>query len=245
MAVKKGKIVAISSVKGGTGKTNTVLKIALNSSKKVLIVDLDLSGRALAASLNLSLKSDIFELINDLETKKFNRVDDYVSNYKNKFDIIAAPNDPRKAIKLNNGLLNLAFSQLTTQYDLILVDTNHVINETNLVLFDIADEILFVISSNLIDFKNLKTMINIYKNIDKTNYKTILNLSINKNTNNYETGEIRTLINSNVDYIIPKDLYNKNYENDLINGKILNKKNKIFQKIAKSIEGGELDEKIS
>ena len=44
---KKGKIIAITSVKGGTGKTTTVLNIAgalHNKRKKTIIIDLDLTS---------------------------------------------------------------------------------------------------------------------------------------------------------------------------------------------------------
>ena len=59
MAVHKGKIFAVTSTKGGTGKTTTVLNLAgifSLQNKKTLILDLDLYSSAVAASLNLNYK---------------------------------------------------------------------------------------------------------------------------------------------------------------------------------------------
>ncbi len=237
MAIKKGKVIVVTSVKGGTGKTSTIINLALAMNKSVLLLDMDLSGRALATSLNLTMRSDIFELINDLETKRFSSLDNYVTDYQEKIAVIGAPNDPRKAVKLNNQLLNLMLSTLQSRYDFILIDTNHSISETNLILADLADEILFVTTPTLIDLKNLKTMLNIYKNIGKDNYHIVLNLATTKTPSHYDNSEIRAIIGANIDYTIPKKLYNKNYEDDLVNGK--SKKNAAYEKIVKMIEGEE------
>lgn len=241
MAIKEGKIIAVTSVKGGVGKTTTVLNLAAAFNKKVLIVDLDLYGSAIASSLDVKPRNNIFELIDDLENKRFSNIESYITMYNENIDILAAPNDPRKATKLNTNFLNMVFYQLKVKYDIILIDTNHIIDETNLVTFDLADEILYIISPNLIDFRNLQTILNIYKSMDKENYKVILNKSKEKNQNYYDNKEISVLIKDNVDYIIPKDFYCKDFEKYLNEGEILYnkwKKHKIFNKITESLEGG-------
>lgn len=238
MAVKEGKIFVVTSVKGGVGKTTTVLNLAAAFDQKILVVDFDLYGSAIAASLNAEIKNDLFDLFFDVENKRFNNINDYIVSYNQNIDIIASPNDPRKAAKINIDLLELVFYHLKVKYDYILVDTNHVKDKTNIMLLDLADQILFVVTPNLVDLKNIKTMINIYENIEKENYKIIINRSILKN-NNYDDQEIRAIIKRNIDYVLTTDLYQKNYEKTLLDGQIgyyhLNPK-KEYQQIAKALK---------
>ena len=57
MALNKAKVITVTSVKGGVGKTTTVLNLAGICSKigkKTLIVDLDLYSGDIASILNIS-----------------------------------------------------------------------------------------------------------------------------------------------------------------------------------------------
>ena len=136
MSVRKAKIVTVTSVKGGVGKTTTVLNLAgiLSAMRKqVLVIDLDLYGSAIAASLNISNEADIYTLINDLNNNRFDSLDHYIVKYNDYIDILPAPKDPRQASKINSKYINVVLSRTSFKYDVILIDTNHVIDEINLV----------------------------------------------------------------------------------------------------------------
>ena len=68
MALNKAKVITITSVKGGVGKTTTVLNLAgmySKMNKKVLVVDLDFYSGDIAASLNIHYENDIYNLFED------------------------------------------------------------------------------------------------------------------------------------------------------------------------------------
>ena len=84
MAIKKGKIITVSSVKGGVGKTTTLLNLAgvlSNKKKKVLIIDMDLYGSAIAASLNLNDDKNVYTLMDDLNNNRFDHIDNYITKF--------------------------------------------------------------------------------------------------------------------------------------------------------------------
>ena len=66
MAINQAKVLTITSVKGGTGKTTNTLNLAgifSSMKKKVLIIDLDLHTGSIAASMNLKYEKDIYHRI--------------------------------------------------------------------------------------------------------------------------------------------------------------------------------------
>ena len=77
MKSKKGKILTITSTKGGVGKTITTLNLAGIYSLldyKVLIVDLDLYGGAIATFLGSDNDKTIFNLVEDLTNNRYQKI---------------------------------------------------------------------------------------------------------------------------------------------------------------------------
>lgn len=223
MALKKGKIITITSVKGGTGKSTITMNMAgiLSTMKlKTIIVDLDLYSGVIAASLNLDSNTDIYTLVDDVMNNRFDQTSDYTKSYNEYIDVLPAPIDPRSVGKIGAKYIDIILARLALKYDVILIDTNHIIDQINLVSLDLSDEVLYVMTNDLMDLKNMKTMSSIYKDMDKTNYKIILNEARPNNTS-HTLYDIKNIIGSNVDYIIPKQFYNKNIDKYVYNGKIM------------------------
>ena len=64
-----GKIISVSSVKGGVGKTTILLNLAgiyCELGKRVLIIDMDLFSGGIAISLDIKNTKDIFMLVDSM-----------------------------------------------------------------------------------------------------------------------------------------------------------------------------------
>ncbi len=223
MALKKAKMIMVTSVKGGTGKSTMVLNLAgiLSSMQlKTIVVDLDLYSGVIAPSLNLTEGSDIYTLCEDMINNRFDQFSNYVRKYNDYIDVLAAPLDPRSVSKVKAKYINIILTRLRMQYDVVLIDTNHIIDQINLVTLDASDVILYVVTNDLMDLRNMKTMASIYKDMSKHNYKIILNEARLNNTC-YTTYDVKNIIGENIDYIFPKNFYRKNIEDFVYDGKIM------------------------
>ncbi len=223
MALKKAKMIMVTSVKGGTGKSTMVLNLAgiLSSMQlKTIVVDLDLYSGVIAPSLNLTEGSDIYTLCEDMINNRFDQFSNYVRKYNDYIDVLAAPLDPRSVSKVKAKYINIILTRLRMQYDVVLIDTNHIIDQINLVTLDASDVILYVVTNDLMDLRNMKTMASIYKDMSKHNYKIILNEARLNNTC-YTTYDVKNIIGENIDYILPKNFYRKNIEDFVYDGKIM------------------------
>jgi len=238
MALNKAKVFTITSVKGGVGKTTTLLNLAgiyTRKGKKVLIIDLDLYCGDVASVLNLDYNKDIYNLFEDINNNKFNSFDDYVASYSEQIKVLVSPKDPRFARKITGKTLNLILYKASMKFDIILIDTNHVLTDINLFALDYSDQILYLINNDSMNLKNMKTIVSILNDMNKTNYKIILNES-NHISSYYNKYDIKNIINKNINYIIPCSFFIRNIDNYIIKGKILTLEDNIYKKYKEGIK---------
>lgn len=225
-----GKIVTISSVKGGVGKTTMTLNLAgiyCELNKRVLIIDLDLYSGGIAASLNVKNKKDIYTMIDSMANNRFTELKKYVTTYNKNIDVLACPKDPRMGAKVSGRYIPLIFDLAKKEYDVVLVDTYHILDEINLTALDYSYMTLFIITNDIVDLKNMKSLISIFKDTDKKNYLILLNNSRDTGKDYLSLYDIRTIIKNNIDYTLSKNYYIKNIDKYIMAGEILTLNNSV------------------
>lgn len=230
--IKKGKIITITSMKGGVGKSATTLLLASiykNLSKKVLIMDLDLYSGSIAFSLNAEVKYSIYNVSDDIANNRFKGItnSEYISSYDEYIDILASPKDPRQASKIDKNCIEVLLNNLRSHYDVILIDTNHILDIFNMVAFEYSDKIVNVFTNDAVDLKGTKTFISICKNIGVDNLTLVLNNAVDNRKNYFSDYDIKGIIKSNIDYIIPAAMYIRNYDSYIVDGTLM----KTFSKL--------------
>ena len=225
-----GKIITISSVKGGVGKTTMTLNLAgiyCELNKRVLIIDLDLYSGGIAASINVKNKKDIYTMIDSMANNRFTELKKYVTTYNKNIDVLACPKDPRMGAKVSGRYIPVIFDLAKKEYDVVLVDTYHILDEINLTALDYSYMTLFIITNDIVDLKNMKSLISIFKDTEKKNYLILLNNSRDIGKDYLSLYDIRTIIKNNIDYTLSKNYYIKNIDKYTISGEILTLNNSI------------------
>ncbi len=220
----EGKVICISSVKGGVGKTTITLCLAgiyYQMKKKVLLVDLDLFSGGIGVSLDTKNKKDVFMLVDSISNNRFTQISDYVAHYNNGIDVLTCPKDPRQAMKVDGKYLPVIFDLAKREYDVILVDTNHILDEINLFVIDNSYMSAFIVTNDLVDLKNMKNIVSIFQDADKDNYVVVLNNSRDTGKDYLSLFDIKNMIKTNIDYTISKNFYIKNIDKYTLKGDIL------------------------
>ena len=223
MKKKIGKSLCLFSGKGGVGKTILTLNLAAVYSqinKHVLIVDLDLSSGGIALATNKVFDKTIYNFVDDYNNNRFKDFNDYVVKYNENIDIMPSPKDPRQASKIDSKYIEILLDKAMFHYDMVLIDTNHNLNELNLVVLDAADNILFVMENDPMDLKNMKSLLSIFKDLEKTNYKILLNISRDPFKKYFTLYDMKTIIKNNIDYEISSEFFLKNMDAYVMNGEI-------------------------
>ena len=220
---KKGKIITVTSAKGGVGKTIFLLNLAgifSRMKQKVLIVDCDLVGGAVALDLNLNPIKNIFHISDDIFNNRYQNYTDYLTSYQENIDIVASCKDPKQALKIDMNYIMMFLKQVKNEYDIILVDTTHGFTKENINILDKSDIILYMMTNDIMDIKNTKSYMEVMNDIEMDHIKIILNNSRDINLNYFSKYDIRSIIGRNIDYSLDRSLYIKNITSFLIEGEI-------------------------
>ena len=224
MASAKGKIISVSSVKGGVGKTTMAINLAglyFMMKKRVLIIDADFYSGGISTWLDIRNQKDIYMMIDSISNNRYSSITDYVSSYNSGIDVLASPRDPRVALKIDEKYIPMIFDLARREYDVILVDMNHLMNAVNLMILDHVDISLLMVTNDLIDLKNMRNLVQIFKNTDKENYLVVLNCSRDTGRDYLSLFDIRNILKCNVDYTIENSFYIKNIDKYVLDGEIL------------------------
>lgn len=220
----KGLSICVTSAKGGVGKTITTLNLAgvleaLN--KRVLIIDFDLSGGGISTALNLPCPKSVYHFVDDYNNNRYKDFKSYVSSYDSYIDVLSSPKDPRQASKIDPKYVEIILDKAVFQYDVVLIDTSHNLNDFNVLTMDLVDELLLLVTNDPMDLKNMKSFISIFHDVEYTNFKVILNESVLPFKKYFSLYDIKNIINANIDYVLSKDFYIKNIDTFVMRGKIV------------------------
>lgn len=220
----KGKVVAVASSKGGVGKTIFATNLAgvyHHLQKKVLLIDMDLSSGGINVLLNLGKAKTIYNLADDILNNRFKEASDYVYHYTDYIDILPSCKDPRQGSKIDLKLIEQIITVYKNNYDVVILDTTHIPTAYTLMALDLSDEVLFMITDNLLDLKNSSNMLTILNEIKDNKAKVILNCSYRNEKTYFSKFDIKNTIKHNIDYILPSSMYITNINRFLMDGKIL------------------------
>lgn len=221
---KKGIGIAVFGGKGGVGKTIMTLNLAGTYEllqKKTLIIDLDLYGGGIATALNLDFEKNIYNCIDDIMNNRYHNFTDYIYKYDDYISVLPSPKDPRQASKIDAKYIELLIERALFLYDIVLVDTNHMLNDINLYMLDKVDKVLFLVSNDPLDLKNMKSIISIFNDLNLNNYKVVLNNSRDPFKEYFSLFDIKNILKTNIDYSLSKKFFIKDIDKYIMEGKIV------------------------
>lgn len=224
--IKKGKVITITSMKGGVGKTMSVLLMAelfRKNKLKTLIMDLDLYNGDIAFALDVDVKSNIYNLCDDIANNRYksDSKDEYIAHYNDYIDILSSPKDPRHASKIDRKSLEIVIKSMANKYDVVLIDTNHILSVTNMVAFENSDAIVNVFTNDAMDLKSTKTFVSICKNINVESLYLALNTVVDERKQYFSQFEIESIIKEKINFIIPNNFYVKNIDKCIVEGNLM------------------------
>ncbi len=184
------RIVAVTSGKGGVGKTFVAANLAAalaKAGRRVLVMDADLGLANLDIVLNLTPKATLHEVLMGTGT-----LDDVILQTPGGFSVLPAGSGLMEYSRLTSELgdqLRRVLNELGGRYDYLLLDTGAGIADIVLYIASLADEILVVTTPEPTALADAYATIKV---LATQQHRTTLHMVVNQLV---RRGEGRTLVN--------------------------------------------------
>lgn len=221
--MKKGKVLCVYSPKGGVGKSIISANIAGSSylmGKRTLLIDADLYDGGLSLFVNEDIKKNIYTLSNDIKNNKYESILNYVYNYNEGLDILCSTKIQLEASLIKGKYMDKIIEDAKNIYDFIVIDTNSSYNDFNENIFNLCDEVLLILTNDIVNIKNMKNVITMFNDIGIFKYKVLYNSAFDFKDQYFSYEEMIDIIGANIDYTILREGFFKNITGYLFNNKI-------------------------
>ena len=214
----RGRIITVSSAKGGSGKTvmATNLALLLNRfpDKKVVLVDADLQFGDVSLLLQIEPRFTMVNASQELHHLDAELLDSLLTEHPSGLKVLAAPLEPAFADDITTAGLMQMLDILQESYDYIVVDTASMLDELLLSLIEKSDDVLMVVDMDLPSLKNVKLALATLRllKFSTANVKLVMNRSDAKH--GLSDKEIEEVLTMQISAAVPLDASVSNSVNE-------------------------------
>ena len=204
-----GRIITITSAKGGSGKTVLATNLALVLNRfpdtKVCLVDADLQFGDVCLVLQLEPRFTMVNAAHELHHLDGELLDSLLTEHPSGLKVLAAPLEPAFADDITTAGLMQMLDVLKETFDYVIVDTAAMLDELILSLIEKSDDVLMLVDMDLPSVKNAKLALETLRllKFSTSNVQLVMNRSNSKAK--LETKEIEGALKMEIAAAIPSD----------------------------------------
>ena len=156
----EGRIITVTSAKGGSGKTVLATNLALVLNRlpesKVCLVDADLQFGDVCLVLQIEPRFTMVNAAHELHQLDAELLDSLLTEHPSGLKVLAAPLEPAFADDITTAGLMQMLDVLKETHDYVIVDTAAMLDELILSLIEKSDDVLMLVDMDLPSVKNAK-----------------------------------------------------------------------------------------
>ncbi|BAL26420.1 AAA family ATPase [Azoarcus sp. KH32C] len=203
-----GKILAMTSCKGGSGATflatNLAWVLASAHGKRVALIDLNLQfGDAAMYVSNQTPASNLAQVCQQIHRLDAPFLDSAMIEVAPDFRLLAAPDDPAHAADVKAEHVEAILKVARANYDFVIVDVGRSLDGVSLQPFDMADMIFPVVQLTLPFIREAKRLVQVFLSLGYPMSK--VGLIVNRHQKNSDIGlqDLERTVNAKVFKAVP------------------------------------------
>jgi pilus assembly protein CpaE len=193
-AGKQGKVIAITSNKGGAGTTTAATNVAANlasRNKRICLFDLVLQVGSVTSFLNVEPSYTIFDLVKTIRRAEPTFREDFLTKHASGVRVLAEPFRGGDSRRITPADIDEILDMLALAFDFIVIDTPKAFDDMLTTVLDKADVILFLTEMDVPSLRSARRAFDLFQGmgVDNDKIRLMLNRFVNNQIINLETVE--------------------------------------------------------
>jgi len=208
-ASRGGQIVTVFSPKGGVGRTTIAVNLAVaaaHEGRKVALVDGSLQFGDIGVMLNLDPRQrSLADLVPEIAAGVPESLDTVLVKHETGIDVLLAPPTPETAELVTPAYMRGVLARLRDDHDLVVVDTQPVLNDMVLTMLDVADKIVAILTLEITNIRNLRVFLEVARQLGYDDGRLHLVLNRADSSLGIRVADVERSIGRKVDHSIVSD----------------------------------------
>jgi pilus assembly protein CpaE len=209
---KRARIIHVIPTIGGCGSTSVACNMAaaMAPNARTALIDLDLMRGGVASYFDTRARYTISDIMDSAQKLDKQLLDNALAIHKkSNLAILARPELPEDAAKVNTTGLARVLNVLSRSYDAVIIDSLMSISPMYASVLQLADINLLVMQLNIPSAKNAERFVGAMRRmgIDSSKIRMVVNRHVKKG-NDIEPEEIEKALGLKVSWLVPNDFKN-------------------------------------
>jgi pilus assembly protein CpaE len=161
----KATILSVASSKGGVGRSTVACNLAVAlremSGKRVALVDADLAFGDVGVMMNTSDAKTIIDAVSYRAQIDSDVLETILVQHASGVHLLLAPVSPQDAEVVTPDLVRSILDVMMSMFDFIVIDTRPGFDDLNLVVYDITDTMLLLVTMDMTAIKDARQFLEI------------------------------------------------------------------------------------
>ena len=205
---KQGKVIAITSNKGGAGTTTAATNVAANlasRNKRICLFDLVLQVGSVTSFLNVEPSYTILDLVKTIRRAEPTFREDFLTKHASGVRVLAEPFCGEHSRRITPADVDEILDTLALAFDFIVIDTPKTFDDMLTTVLDKADVILFLTEMDVPSLRSARRTFDLFQGmgVDNGKIRLMLNRYVNNQIINLAT--VEKALGMNVFWTLPNN----------------------------------------
>lgn len=205
---RRGRIISVMSPKGGVGKTTITTNLAVGLGKEapmgVVVVDLDLQFGDVATALMLEPERTLADAVVGAAVQDSVVLKSYLTLHPSGIYALCAPLHPTDADQISGEQVGRLLSQLSNEFQYVVVDTAPGLGEHVLATLELATDAVWVCGMDIPSIRGLRTGFGILAELDLVPESRHVVLNLADRRTGLTLQDVEATIGCPVDVVLPR-----------------------------------------
>jgi pilus assembly protein CpaE len=206
--LRRGKVLAIFSPKGGIGCTTVAVNTAValaEAGHNTVLVDASLQFGDVGVMLNMRSSVSIVDLVERSADLDADLISSVLMHHESGLRVLLAPGRPEMAELVKPADIKTILVAMRALYEFVVVDTSTSLDDVNLALLDLADRIILISRQSLPSLKNVSRFFDLSEVLEYEREKVVLVINHASKRMNITVKDIEETLKWPATAVIPED----------------------------------------